>query len=373
MDLELDADQQELRDHARAFLADACPPSLVRDVFEGRPQGAGLWEQMVELGWPGLGASVDDGGLGEGFVGEAVLASELGRVVAPTPFLATVTQFAPLLANAPVLRSEVASGRVTGALALTEAVGHRAADVATTARPTDGGGWVLDGVKTHVLDGATAEEVAVVARLDGTSGADGVGAFVVPGQAVGREPLDVIDPTMLLATIRFDGVEVGTGQVLHDPGDPASFRAIERARLHATVAMAVSSVASSRMIFELTVAYAKERHQFGRPIGSFQAVKHRLADLYLAVERADALAWFAVTTVAEQDERLPIAASMAKAAAADCQRLATRDGLQLHGGIGFTWEHDLHFWLKRTLTTSMLLGNAEAHRADLVPLLGLAS
>ena len=378
MDLELDADQQALRDHARSFLADACPPSLVREVFEGRVfegrffegrgpvDGGGLWSKMVELGWPALAADVVHGGLGQGFVAEAVLASELGRVVAPSPYLATVTQFAPALvaAGADSLLARVSAGSLTGALALgTDDAWARA----------DGDGWVLDGVKTHVLDGATAEEIAVVARLDGSGRGEGLGAFLVPRGAVAVEPLTVIDPTMPLATVRLDGVEVDGARVLLDPRDPASFDALEQVRRHATVAMALSGVATCRAIFEATVAYAKQRHQFGRPIGSFQAIKHRLADLYLAVERADALAWYAAVCLAEEDPRLPVAAAMAKAALGDCQRLATRDGLQLHGGIGFTWEHDLHFLLKRATTTAFLFGGAEQHRAELARHLGLVA
>jgi alkylation response protein AidB-like acyl-CoA dehydrogenase len=368
VDLELDADQQELRDHARSFLADACPPSLVRDVFEGRATGDGLWAAMVDLGWPGLAADADHGGLGQGFIAEAVLASELGRAVAPGPWLATVTQFAPVLAEAGAgaaeLFGQVAAGTTTGALALAEPGGHRPAEVRATARPTDAG-WVLDGVKAHVPDGATAHHLAVVARLPGSAGETGVGAFLVQRGAASVEALTVVDPTLPLATVDLAGVEVDAAAVLLDPHDPGSFAALERVRRHATVALALSGVATARAIFEATVTYAGARHQFGRPIGSFQAIKHRLADLYLAVERADALAWYAACTIAEDDPRQAAAAAMAKAAAGDCQRLATRDGLQLHGGIGFTWEHDLHLWLKRSLTTAFLLGDAASHRAEL--------
>jgi alkylation response protein AidB-like acyl-CoA dehydrogenase len=139
----------------------------------------------------------------------------------------------------------------------------------------------------------------------------------------------------------------------------------------ATAALAVSTVATCRAIFESTLQYAKDRHQFGRPIGSFQAVKHRLADCYLAVERAAALATVATVAIAEDDRRRPLAISMAKAAAGDCQRLLARDGLQLHGGIGFTWEHDLHLLLKRAVTGELLFGTSAWHRARVGALLGL--
>src|SRR3712207_6733984 len=135
--------------------------------------------------------------------------------------------------------------------------------------------------------------------------------------------------------------------------------------------MALSTVATCRAIFETTVQYAKDREQFGRPIGSFQALKHRLADMYIALERASALAWFAALTIAEDDDRRRLAVSMAKAAAGDCQRLLVQDGLQLHGGIGFTWEHDLHFLLKRAKAASVLFGTDAHHRARAASLLGL--
>jgi alkylation response protein AidB-like acyl-CoA dehydrogenase len=180
-----------------------------------------------------------------------------------------------------------------------------------------------------------------------------------------------MDPTLPLATVTFDAVQVAGERVLVAPGDPSAALVVERALQEATTAMALATVASCRAIFETTLQYAKDRKQFGRPIGSFQALKHRLADCFLAVERATALAYFAALTIAEDDDRRAVATAMAKAAAGDCQRLLTRDGLQLHGGIGFTWEHDIHFLLKRAKTGDLLFGTAAAQRAHLASLLGL--
>jgi alkylation response protein AidB-like acyl-CoA dehydrogenase len=386
VDLELTEDQLELRDVARAVLADACPPALPRAVHDAtRPDAvpaAGaeaaeardrLWRTLCGLDWPGLGIAADHGGLGLGPVEVGVIVEELGRVVAPTPFLATATQLVPMVreAGSSLTLGEIAAGSVTGTLAVAEGGRWTLDAVAATAtRGPDG--WVLAGTKSHVLDGATAHEVAVVARS-----ADGIGAFLVPGptsggSAVRAEPLAVMDPTLPLATVVLDGAVVGDDRVLVAPGDPRAEAVVERAVQEATAMLALSTVATCRAIFEATVAYAKDREQFGRPIGSFQAVKHRLADCYLAVERAHALAWFAVATVAEDDPRRAVATSMAKAAAGDCQRLLTCDGLQLHGGIGFTWEHDLHLLLKRALTGELLLGTSAHHRARLAVLLGLA-
>jgi alkylation response protein AidB-like acyl-CoA dehydrogenase len=354
VDFEFTQDQHELQANARSVLAGACPPSLVRAVYEGDASGVdGLWKTLVDLGWPAIGVDEADGGLGLTFVETGLVVEELARVVAPSPFLATVTQFVPMVRECGGDGSwleKVAEGSITGALAADGGV--------SAARVGDG--WSLTGTVTHVLDGATADEIAVVA--------DG-GVFVVPGHAVHTTALRTIDPTMPLATIALDGVEVHAERVLLGTGD--SGVEVERAISEATTAMALSTVATCRVIFEKTLEYAKVREQFGKPIGSFQALKHRFANMYLAVEKASSVAYFAALTIAEDDPRRATAPSMAKALASDCQRLVVTDGLQLHGGIGFTWENDLHFWLKRAKTTDFLFGGGPAHRARLAGAMGL--
>ncbi|MDQ2754865.1 MAG: acyl-CoA dehydrogenase, partial [Actinomycetota bacterium] len=167
------------------------------------------------------------------------------------------------------------------------------------------------------------------------------------------------------------GVEVTADRVLVDPGDPAATAVIARAAEEATAAVAASTAGTCRAIFDMTLQYAKDREQFRRPIGSFQALKHRLVDMYLAVERASALASFAALTIAEDDDRRSLAVSAAKAAAGDCQRLVVQEGLQLHGGVGFMWEHDLHLYLKRAKSGDALWGTAVTHRATIGRTLGL--
>jgi alkylation response protein AidB-like acyl-CoA dehydrogenase len=367
VDFEFTDEQLELRANARSVLAAACPPGLVRAVHEGTGDVDGLWATLVGLDWPGLGLPEEHGGLGLGYLEVGIVVEELGRVAAPTPYLATSTQLVPMLreAGSSFLLADIAAGRGTGSLAIAEDGVWRPASVATTARPSDAG-WVLDGTKTHVVDGATATELAVVARAEA-----GLGVFIVPGDAVAAVSDTVIDPTLPTATVTLSRVEVSGERVLVAPGDPAADAVVERALQEATTAMSLSTVATCRAIFEVTLQYAKDREQFGRPIGSFQALKHRLADCYLAVERAASLAYFAALTIAEDDARRAVATAMAKAAAGDCQRLLTRDGLQLHGGIGYTWEHDLHLLLKRALTGGLLFGTAANHRAHLAQLLGL--
>ena len=184
------------------------------------------------------------------------------------------------------------------------------------------------------------------------------------------EPRSIIDPTMPVADLVFEDVRVSGDDVICVPGPDVEAR-LDRALDEATVALAVMTVAACRAIFERTVEYAKIRVQYERQIGSFQALKHRMANMYLAVERAASVGWFAALTIAEDDPRRSEAVSVAKAAAGECQHLVVNDGLQLHGGIGFTWEHDLHFLLKRAKVGDALFGNALRHRAILAERLGL--
>ena len=373
MDFEFTDDQLELRDGARKVLESACPPSLVRAVYEGADEApaqvAELWQTLVGLDWPALGVAEEHGGMGLGVIEVGVVVEELGRAVAPTPYLATITQLLPFLreAGSSFRLADVAAGACTGTMAVAEDGRWRTDAIRTEAVPAGNGGWALRGTKSHVVDGATADELVVVAR--GSDGA--LGVFVVAAEQVAAAPITVIDPTLPVATVVLDGAEVDGDRVLVEPGDPRAETVVERALQEATTALALSTVASCRAVFETTVQYAKDREQFGKPIGSFQAVKHRLADAYLAVERAASLAYFATLTIAEEDPRRAVATSMAKAAAGDCQRLVAGDGLQLHGGVGFTWEHDLHFGLKRAKAGDLLLGTGATHRAHLAELLGL--
>jgi alkylation response protein AidB-like acyl-CoA dehydrogenase len=388
MDLEFSEDESDLRDNVRAVLSGVCPPAVVRAVFDGKGDGAAIWARMVELGWPALAISEDHGGLGLGFVEVSIVAEELGRAVVPSPFLATVTQYAPAVREigaldgqgdgqggggelAASLLSAVANGEVTGTVALAEDGSWEPSATTATAEPA-GDGWALTGGKVSVLDGAKADQVVVIARAPDTTGDQGLGAFVVAGADLAWTPRTVVDPTFPIADVRLDGVTVASDRVLAAPGTAGVAQALGRASDEATVALAMMTVAACRAIFEQVVEYAKVREQYGRPIGSFQALKHRMADLCIAVERASSVCWYAALTIAEEDPARAQATSMAKAAAGECQQLVVKDGLQLHGGIGMTWEHDLHFWLKRPKAGDALYGNAVHHRARLARMLGLA-
>jgi len=374
MELEFTPEQEELRDGVRSVLSRECPMSLVRAVVEDGASATGLWAQMVELGWPALTIAEDLGGLGLGAVELVVVVEELGRVLAPGPFVPTVTQFAPVVRELGTddqqrrFLAPVARGELTGTLAITEpASGIDPGTVRTTATPS-GDGWQLDGQKTGVLGAAEADEIAVVARVGEGDGDDGVATFVVPSSALVVEPITAFDATRSLANVVLDSVPVSSDRRLGEPGGTAA-TGLRRAVEEAMVALALETVGTCQSIFDVTLEYAKQREQFGVPIGSFQAIKHKLADMLVAVERARATGYFAALAIAEDDDRRAAAASTARIAAADCQRLLAREGIQIHGGIGYTWEHDMHLYVRRVKTNAQLLGTEAEHKARLADLL----
>ncbi len=373
MELDFTVDQEELQATVRTVLASECTPAVVRELVEARTAGKpvnadGLWSHMVELGWPALTVPEAHGGLGLGAVELALVVEELGRALAPGPLLPTISQFVPALVT---LGSEeqrgrflapVAAGSATGTLALAEVTGSfDPAAVETTATPGADGGYRLDGVKHGVLEAAIATDIVVVARTPGTTSDDGVAAFVVAADALDVVPIAALDQSRVLATVTLADVDVPADRVLGVPG-PSTAAGVRRVVQEATVALALESVGTAQQAFDISVAYAKEREQFGAPIGSFQATKHKLADLLLLVERARALGYFAALTIAEADERAAISTSMAKAAAGDAAQRVAREGIQIHGGIGYTWEHDMHLYVRRLQSSTALFGGPHHHR-----------
>ena len=366
MDLELTDEQLELRDTVRSFLAKECPIGLVREVVEKGTRPERLWASMVELGWPALLVPESAGGVGLGFVELAVLAEEAGRTLTPGPFLATATQFVPavLEAGSPEQQERflggVARGETTGTLAV-------AGDGGTTAR-RQGDDWVLTGITRYVLDGASAGEIVVAART-GEDNAEGIGLFVVPGASVAASAIDSVDGSRELADVALDEVRVTPDRVLDEPGRAGA--ALSRAVEQATVALALDAVGACQSIFDIALDHAKQREQFGVPIGSFQAIKHKFADMLVALEKARATAYFAALTIAEDDGRRELAVATAKAAAGDCQRLLAQEGIQIMGGIGYTWEHDMHLYVKRAKADDALFGTGVTHRARVAGMIGL--
>jgi alkylation response protein AidB-like acyl-CoA dehydrogenase len=330
---------------------------------------------MVALDWPALAVPEEDGGLGLGFVEVAVVAEQLGRVLAPAPFLATAAQYVPAVVaagsaeqRARFLAPVVGEGMV-GTLAVAEPSGRfDAAAVATVATPS-GSDWVLQGEKRFVFDGERAGEMVVAARLAGTAGDDGITLFVVPAAALEVTPVAALDGTRGYAAVVLDQVRVGPDRLLGEPGRGAP--ALRAALQQAVVSLAAEMVGTCQGVFDIVHAYVGEREQFGVKIGSFQAIKHKLANMFVALESARATAYFAAATIAEDDDRRDVAVAMAKASVGDCQKLLAQEGIQCLGGIGYTWEHDMHLFVKRLKTGAALFGTGAEHLEALSHLLGL--
>ena len=362
VELEFTTEQEELRSSVRSFLEKECPVELVRAVVETGRAPEELWASMVALDWPALAIPEDNGGIGLSFVEMAVLVEELGRAIAPGPLLATVTQFAPVVREVGTLEqrqrflSQVASGAITGALALADHPSGWALDDVTMAAERAEGGWVLQGTKLGVLADAGIAEVAVIARVG-----DGIGAFVVPAREAGLHVVHSLDASRPLFTATLDRVLVPDDRALGVPGSAASTLGVTRALQEATLALALETVGACDALFQMVLAYVKDRKQFGVPIGSFQAVKHKMTNMFLAIERARSLCYFAVAAIEEDEPVRACAVSMAKAASDDCQRLVCRDSFQSFGGIGFTWEHDSHLFIKRAETSGTLFGSSAQH------------
>jgi alkylation response protein AidB-like acyl-CoA dehydrogenase len=354
MDFEFDDAQRELQLTAQRMLAKAYPAAAARRVAEGASNGDELWPSLVALEWPGLAIAPADGGVGATMVELAVVLEQLGRVVDPSPMLATTTQYVPAIQAwaSPAQRGDLLASVTqggTGAVAWSQFERNIATVEATRVR---GGHWLLSGSIRGVLDGDRAADIVVPAITE-----DGVKGFVVDGAQIGRVRLPTFDPSLHLADITLEDVVLGDERRLPGADDTAL-----SPLPHALVGLSLSAVGAAQRAFELTVDYAGRREQFGAPIGSFQAVQHKAVDMYVALERARALAFFAATALAEDDPRRELAASMAKSAAGDAQALVFRHAIQTFGGIGYTWENDLHLYLRRAKATHHLFGDTHEHR-----------
>nr|WP_228538099.1 acyl-CoA dehydrogenase family protein [Nocardia sp. XZ_19_231] len=364
-------EQEELRAVVRRFLAEKSPSSAVRHWMEsdtGYDQA--LWCQLSEqLGLTGLAIPEEYGGAGGGPVELAIVFEEMGRVLTPSPYFATVGLAAQALtacgdeAARSAWLPKIADGSLTATLAVAEESGIWQPDGIATLAVAGPDGWELTGTKMFVIDGAAADLVLVVARV-----ADGLGVFAVPGDAVGlvRTRLATLDPTRRLARIELHRVvaqRVDTGT----DGDSAVRRILDLA----VVALAAEQVGGAQACLDAAVDYAKIRVQFDRPIGSFQAIKHKCADLLLAVEAARSMGALAAETAESGTDTLGLATALAGASCAAGYTQAAKDNVQIHGGIGYTWEHDAHLHLKRAKSSELLFGGPVRHRARVAELAGI--
>ncbi len=269
------------------------------------------------------------------------------------------------------LLSEIAAGTRTVAVALTEANGRWDADGIEMIASADGNGWILDGTKRFVVDGHTADTLLVAARAEGSAGEEGVLVVVVPGDSdgVSRAKQESMDQTRPLADVKFENVRVRAADVLGEVG--AAWRGIDRALTVASVALAVEAVGGAQACLDMAVDYAKNRIQFGRPIGSFQAIKHKCADMLVSVESAKSAAYYAAWAVDGDSDELAVVGPLAKAYCTEAYFKAAAENIQIHGGIGFTWEHDAHLYFKRAKSIELMFGSPSHHRARLADMLGI--
>jgi alkylation response protein AidB-like acyl-CoA dehydrogenase len=332
-------DQQAIKRTAKDFLAARFSAERVRELAEARGYDERAWSEMCELGWPGIFIEESHGGQQLGILELVILMEELGYVLAPVPFLSNAAAGLALQAAGTDEQRErwlpgIASGQARGTVGLVQSEGGISGDEA----------------EARLVPDADSAEVIVLLHPDGGT--------VVERSAAEIEPFETIDSTRRFARVRADG-----GEPL--PGDAAG--ALDR--IAVAVAGELTGVAQRAM--EMAVEYARDRKQFGRPIGSYQAVSHRCAQMLLETESARSGTYYAAWTADSEPETLPLAAAMAKAYASDAGWRVTASALQVHGGIGFTWEHDLHFFLKRAKADGLLYGSARRHRERVAELSGL--
>jgi alkylation response protein AidB-like acyl-CoA dehydrogenase len=369
-------EQEELRQTVRRFLEGKSPSAEVRRLMETADgNDPAVWKQMgQELGLQGLHIPEEYGGQGFTFVELAIVLEEMGRVLLCAPYFSSVVLAANAILNTgtdaqkAALLPGIASGETIATLAFTEPNGKWDSAGITMEARADGDGYVLDGEKMFVIDGHTADLVVVVARLAGTSGTDGIAFFTVDGDAAGltRTALATMDQTRKQARLEFAGVHATP---LGEPG--AGWPALSKTLDQAAVGLANEMIGGAQFVLDMSVEYAKVRVQFGRPIGSFQAIKHKCADMLLEVESGKSAAYYAAWAAAEDNDELPVVAALAKAYISDAYFHCAAENIQIHGGIGFTWEHDAHLYFKRAKSSEIFLGDATYHRELLAQRIGI--
>ena len=374
MNLGISTEQRELRESVRRFLTERAPLTRVRELMETADgTDPDVWRQAsAQLGLPGIAVPEEYGGAGFSLAEQAIVLEELGAALFTGPYLASA-----VLAATTLLASDdeeakkdllpgIAAGETVATLAFTEDGGSwDPASIRLAATKTTKNGWRLDGHKSFVLDGHAADLILVVAATE-TDGR--LSLFAITGTADGltRRALPTLDQTRKLARLAFD----------HTParlvGEPGAARAVLDHTLDvAAVALAAEQLGGAQRALDMAVAYAKVRQQFGRPIGSFQAIKHRCADLLLEVESLRSAVGYAAAAVAAGSTEVPVLAPLLKAYASEVYSHVAGENIQIHGGIGFTWEHDAHLYLKRAKASELFLGDAGYHRERLATRIGL--
>lgn len=379
MEFAFSQDQDELRRAARRFLEVASSEERVRAAMETE-QGydSATWEQLSEeLAWTALTIPEEYGGLGMSYLDLHPLMEEMGRALLCSPFFSTICLGAnALLLGGNGVQKErhlpgIAAGEATATLAYAEKNGQLdAAGIEATCSRT-AAGYILRGTKSYVLDGHTADLLIVAARTENSEGAEGVSLFLVPGDADGvkRAWLPTMDQTRRLASVELNDVVVPPDALVGEEG--RGWALCERTLDLARIALAAEQVGAAEMCLDMSVEYAKVRKQFGRPIGSFQAIKHKCADMLMMIESARSAAFYASALAGQGERDLEEAASSAKAFCSDAFFHCAAENIQIHGGIGFTWEHAAHMYFKRAKAAEVLFGAPSFHRERVAKRMGL--
>lgn len=370
-----------IRDSAERFLAQVSDSPAIRAAMNRTDaHDPEVWQRIgQELYWPALMVPERFGGMGLGFVELAILLEQSGRFLLGSPLFATACLATPalLLGHNEALQEHwlgaIAAGETRASLAFASVAGLDASSVHSVAQAQPGG-WMLDGQYAQVIDGASADLLIVAARTPGSVGEHGISLFVVPGDAPGltRTALPTLDQARRLARIDMKQVQVNEAQLLCGPEH--GWAVLHDSLLIATAGLAAEQVGGAQQALDLTLAYIAERRQFKRTIASFQAIKHRCADMMLQVECARSAAYYAACVVQERLDphgdaavaaELEQAAATAKIHASEAFFHCAAESIQLHGGVGFTWEYDPHLYFKRARASEQLLGNPALHRERL--------
>ena len=370
MDFELNETQKLFKDSARELFAQECPPAVVREMIEsGQSYSEEMWQKLVEQGWTGLMFDEQDGGMGLGMVEMAVAFEEMGRALVPGAFLSTVALAGSLIQGAcsPAYRAkrlgDIAGGKAKATVALLEESASFDTDAVRLEATAVDGGIKLTGKKLFVPDASVSDYIITAARL----GADIVLCFVDRNATgVTIKPMPSIDATRQLYEVEFNDVMVAAEDAMGN--SPKARDALEHALDVATLAVSAEMVGGMQWIMDTSVEYAKTRKQFGKPIGQFQAIQHHCANMLLMTESARSAVYYAAWLMGNNPEQAPVAVSMAKAYASDSYREVGNLGIQVHGGIGFTWDEPIHFYYKRAKASELMFGDATYHRERIAKL-----
>lgn len=383
MEFSFTEEQKMIRDTAQAFLAEVSSSNAIRSAMDTE-QGfdSQIWQRICEeMYWQAIHIPEEYGGMGLGYVDLVVMLEQMGRYLLCSPFFSTVC----LASNALIVAgtdeqkqqylTQICEGSLTASLAYTSKNGQWDATAVQGIVTAQGDDYVLNGTYRYVLDGHTAQLLIVAARSEGSEGEQGISLFAIDSDTPGvkRTWLPTMDQTRKQAEIVFDNVRVSSSQLMGEENN--AWPQLNKVLQLAAIAIAAEQVGGSQQVLDLTVEYTKERVQFGRPIAGFQAVKHQAADMMLRTEVARSAVYYAACVAEEAlsggllADELGEAASVAKSYCSEGYFKNAGDALQLHGGVGFTWEYDVHLYFKRAKSSELFLGDAAYHREHVATLL----